>query len=135
MFPATFMSVLAVSDQAEQAVVTSTLILWRSMGMVLGVAMSSLVLQNALFYYLRELVTGPDRDKVSSIPFVPHYSETYQCLGHRRSPQISQSHPPPRARIPRTSHRFIRLFPASYLHNGCHVISRDDFTYLSVEVA
>jgi hypothetical protein len=75
MFPATFMSVLAVSDQAEQAVVTSTLILWRSMGMVLGVATSSLVLQNALFYYLRELVTGPDRDKVSFTPFVSYLSE------------------------------------------------------------
>lgn len=32
MFPGTFMAVLAVSEQAEQAVVTSTLMLWRSMG-------------------------------------------------------------------------------------------------------
>ncbi|KAH8678746.1 major facilitator superfamily domain-containing protein [Tricladium varicosporioides] len=64
MFPATFMAVLAVSDQAEQAVVTSTLILWRSMGMVLGVATSSLVLQNALYYYLENIVSGPDKQKV-----------------------------------------------------------------------
>ncbi|CAG8955925.1 hypothetical protein HYFRA_00008778 [Hymenoscyphus fraxineus] len=61
MFPATFMAVLAVSEQSEQAVVTSTLILWRSMGMVLGVATSSLVLQNALYYYLEIFVKGPDK--------------------------------------------------------------------------
>jgi hypothetical protein len=67
MFPATFMAVLAVSEQAEQAVVTSTLILWRSLGMVLGVASSSLVLQNALLYYLNEYVVGPDREKVCNL--------------------------------------------------------------------
>jgi hypothetical protein len=65
MFPATFMSVLAVSEQAEQAVVTSTLILWRSLGMVLGVATSSLVVQNALYIYLEKNVIGPDKEDVS----------------------------------------------------------------------
>jgi hypothetical protein len=69
MFPATFMSVLAVSPQHEQAVVTSTLILWRSMGMVLGVATSSLVLQNALLVYLEKMVIGPDKEHVS-VPFI-----------------------------------------------------------------
>ncbi|KAH6723161.1 major facilitator superfamily transporter [Leptodontidium sp. MPI-SDFR-AT-0119] len=64
MFPATFMTVLAVSKQADQAVVTSTLILWRSMGSVLGVATSSLVLQNALLIYLEKLVIGPDKEEV-----------------------------------------------------------------------
>ncbi|KAJ3946425.1 hypothetical protein N0V92_013416 [Colletotrichum tropicale] len=63
-FPGTFMAVLAASDQREQAVVTSTLILWRSLGMVLGVASSSLVVQNALVGYLDEFVTGPDKDEV-----------------------------------------------------------------------
>jgi len=65
MFPGTFMAVLAVSEQAEQAVVTSTLILWRSMGMVLGVATSSLVLQNALRFYLEQKVIGLDKEDVS----------------------------------------------------------------------
>ena len=64
MFPATFMAVLVVSEQAEQAVVTSTLILWRSLGMVLGVASSSLVLQNALLHYLNKYVVGPDKESV-----------------------------------------------------------------------
>ena len=64
MFPGTFMSVLAVSEQVEQAVVTSTLILWRSMGMVLGVALSSLVVQNTLYLFLERNVSGPEKDKV-----------------------------------------------------------------------
>ncbi|KAH7411107.1 major facilitator superfamily transporter [Cadophora sp. MPI-SDFR-AT-0126] len=64
VFPATFMAILAVSKQADQAVVTSTLILWRSMGSVLGVATGSLVLQNALLIYLEKLVIGPDKEDV-----------------------------------------------------------------------
>ncbi|PHH71175.1 hypothetical protein CDD83_5248 [Cordyceps sp. RAO-2017] len=63
-FPGTFMAILACSAQADQAVVTSTLILWRSLGMVLGVAASSLVLQNALVHYLARFVRGPDADAV-----------------------------------------------------------------------
>lgn len=64
-FPGTFMAILAVSDQAEQAVVTSTLMLWRSLGTVIGVASSSLVLQNALVKYLDAFVSGPDKEEVS----------------------------------------------------------------------
>jgi hypothetical protein len=64
-FPGTFMAVLAVSEQVDQAVVTSTLILWRSLGMVLGVAVSSLVLQNSLVYYLDLMVVGPHKAVVS----------------------------------------------------------------------
>ncbi|KAK7733028.1 hypothetical protein SLS53_008357 [Cytospora paraplurivora] len=56
-FPGTFMAILAASEQAEQAVVTSTLILWRSLGMVLGIAGSSLVVQNSLWGYLDRYVT------------------------------------------------------------------------------
>ncbi|CAN8106308.1 unnamed protein product [Discula destructiva] len=56
-FPGTFMAVLAVSEQKEQAVVTSTLILWRSIGMVLGIAGSSLVVQNSLWGFLEMYVT------------------------------------------------------------------------------
>ncbi|WYZ45158.1 hypothetical protein EsH8_VIII_000474 [Colletotrichum jinshuiense] len=63
-FPGSFMAVLVASEQREQAVVTSTLILWRSLGMVLGVASSSLVVQNALVGYLDEYVQGPDKDEV-----------------------------------------------------------------------
>lgn len=78
-FPGTFVSVLAVSEQAEQAVATSTLILWRSLGMVLGVALSSLLLQNALKFFLEQRVTGAlkeeiilaARERIQAIPKMP----------------------------------------------------------------
>ncbi|RDA90445.1 hypothetical protein CP533_3945 [Ophiocordyceps camponoti-saundersi (nom. inval.)] len=63
-FPGTFMAVLACSTPSEQAVVTTTLILWRSIGLVLGVASSSLVVQNALVYYLARYVQGPEASQV-----------------------------------------------------------------------
>ncbi|KAK5629924.1 hypothetical protein RRF57_005641 [Xylaria bambusicola] len=59
-FPGTFIAVLAASAQREQAVVTSTLQLWRALGSVLGVACSSLVLQNALLRYLVAYVSVPE---------------------------------------------------------------------------
>ncbi|KAI8632117.1 MFS general substrate transporter [Xylariaceae sp. FL1651] len=63
-FPGTFIAVLAASAQRDQAVVTSTLQLWRALGRVLGVACSSLVFQNALLGYLVAFVTPspPDGD-------------------------------------------------------------------------
>ncbi|KAL2761164.1 hypothetical protein ACRALDRAFT_2095707 [Sodiomyces alcalophilus JCM 7366] len=63
-FPGTFMAVLATSEQREQAVVTSTLVTWRSLGNILGIAASSLVVQNALTAYLHRFVQGPHRDEV-----------------------------------------------------------------------
>lgn len=63
-FPGTFIGILAVGEQAEQAVVTSTLILWRSLGMVLGVSLSSLVFQNSLFGFLQRFVEGAEKEKV-----------------------------------------------------------------------
>lgn len=65
-FPGTFMAILVASTQAEQAVVTSTLILWRCIGQVLGVASSSLVLQNALNFYLAQYVQGDQSADVIS---------------------------------------------------------------------
>lgn len=60
-YPGAFMSILAMSEQSEQAVVTSVLLLWRSIGTTLGVACSSLVMQNALIFYLERFVTGDER--------------------------------------------------------------------------
>lgn len=82
-FPGTFMAVLASSPQSEQAVVTSTLILWRSLGGVLGVATSSLVVQNALLHYLQQLVRGDRRDQViaavrKSVEIVAKLEEPYR---------------------------------------------------------
>jgi hypothetical protein len=63
-YPGTFMAMLSVSEQREQALVTGTLMLWRSLGAVLGVACSSLVVQNALWYYLERFVSGPEKEAV-----------------------------------------------------------------------
>lgn len=63
-FPGTFIALLASSEQAEQAVITSVLMLWRSVGMVLGVALSSLAVQNGLVYYLDKFVAGERREEI-----------------------------------------------------------------------
>lgn len=64
-YPATMVGVLATSTQDDQAVMTSTLTLWRQLGTVMGVALSSLVLQNALGVYLDRMVTGKGKEDVS----------------------------------------------------------------------
>jgi len=64
LFPSTIMSALAVSKQEEQAVVTTTVGLWRNLGTVMGVAVSSLVFQNSLVANLNKMVTGPDREAI-----------------------------------------------------------------------
>lgn len=64
LFPSTMMSALALSKQEDQAVVTTTIGLWRNLGMVMGVALSSVVFQNSLVANLNKLVTGPDKDNI-----------------------------------------------------------------------
>lgn len=70
-FPATSLAVLATSTQEDQAVMTSTLILWRSLGIVMGVSLSSLILQNALTLHLERLVTGRHKDEVRATQHGP----------------------------------------------------------------
>ncbi|KAG8425419.1 hypothetical protein J3458_002120 [Metarhizium acridum] len=82
-FPGTFMAILASSPQSEQAVVSSTLILWHSLGMVLGIAVSSLLLQNALVFYLGDYVSGELKDVVirrvrASVEAVAQLDEPYR---------------------------------------------------------
>jgi predicted MFS family arabinose efflux permease len=63
-FPTVSIAILAVTHAQDMAVATSTLILFRSLGTVMGVAVSSLVSQNALVYYLEKIVVGEERDAV-----------------------------------------------------------------------
>lgn len=84
------MAILAVADQSSQAVVTSTLILWRSLGSVLGVACSSLVVQNALWYYLEKFVSGPDKEAV--IEQVRQSVESIRDLEPAYREQVVQSY-------------------------------------------
>ncbi|KAI9732346.1 MAG: hypothetical protein M1834_001553 [Cirrosporium novae-zelandiae] len=65
-FPASTMCLLAASAQEEQAVVSTTLALWRNLGTVMGVALSSLILQNTLIAYLNQKVTGEDKAEIIS---------------------------------------------------------------------
>lgn len=67
MFPATTLAVLASSKQEDQAVMTTTLSLLRNLGIVLGVAISSLIVQNALYAYLEEFIMGPHKQEVRPI--------------------------------------------------------------------
>ncbi|KAM3543846.1 hypothetical protein ARSEF1564_003291 [Beauveria bassiana] len=66
-FTTTAVAVLAASTRDEQAVVMGALAIWRSLGFVLGVALSSVVVQNALLYYLGIFVRGPRRDDVITL--------------------------------------------------------------------
>jgi hypothetical protein len=63
-YPSVSLSMLATSTTEDLAVATSTLILWRSLGTVMGVAVSSLITQNAMLYYLNQFVTGPQKEEV-----------------------------------------------------------------------
>jgi MFS family permease len=63
-FPTISIAILAVTHAQDMAVATSTLILFRSLGTVMGVAVSSLVSQNALLYYLEKIVVGKERNEV-----------------------------------------------------------------------
>jgi hypothetical protein len=89
-FPGTFMALLACSEQAMQAVVTSTLILWRSLGMVLGIAVSSLVVQNALAHYLEMYVEGPEKEGV--IARVRQSVEAIHDIGQPYQEQVVESY-------------------------------------------
>ncbi|KAF1985165.1 MFS general substrate transporter [Aulographum hederae CBS 113979] len=63
-FPTISIAILAVSHPEDMAVATSTLILFRSLGTVMGVAVSSLVAQNGLNYFLERSVTGPRKSQI-----------------------------------------------------------------------
>ncbi len=63
-FPTVSISILVVTHPDDMAVATSTLILFRSLGAVMGVAVSSLVSQNALLFYLEKMVSGNHRERI-----------------------------------------------------------------------
>ncbi|KKA26532.1 hypothetical protein TD95_005069 [Thielaviopsis punctulata] len=84
-FPGTFMAILNENEQRDQAVVTSTLILWRSIGQVFGVASSSLVLQNALSFFLERNVQGPMRESIIEL-----VRTNVEAVAHLEAPYLEQ---------------------------------------------
>lgn len=66
-FPASTVSTLSLSSSEDQAIVVTTLSLVRNLGSILGVAVSSWILQNLLLMFLDMKVTGSAKDKSSII--------------------------------------------------------------------
>lgn len=82
-YPSTFIALLTLSSYDERAIVTSTLLLYRGLGMVLGIALSSLAVQNALLHYLKTFVHGELRDEVidkvrDSVTVIAQLEEPYR---------------------------------------------------------
>ena len=91
-FPGTFLAVLAASRQREQAVVTTTLVLWRALGSVLGVASSSLVLQNALRRYLESYVVadGGHRDAAWKAALIERVRGSVEAVAKIADPDVRE---------------------------------------------
>jgi MFS family permease len=66
-YPSLMVSILATSKHEDQAVATTTLGLWRSLGSVMGVAVSSWIFQNSLLYHLNNKVTGVEKDHIIAL--------------------------------------------------------------------
>lgn len=63
-YPSLTLSMLATSSPADVAVATGALILWRSLGTVMGVCISSMIVQNSLLHDLETYVSGPEKHHV-----------------------------------------------------------------------
>ena len=77
-FPAINLCLLRTSPPGEHAMVTSTMFLIRRLGSVIGVALSTLVMQGTLLSYLQKLITGSHKAEVyihsfSSISMNPDF--------------------------------------------------------------
>ncbi|KAJ5740189.1 MFS transporter [Penicillium malachiteum] len=82
-FPTLMVSILATSEQADQAVATTTLGLFRNLGSVLGVSISSWIFQNVLIYELGRQVTGESKEYIiglvrKSIPSIADLDPLHQ---------------------------------------------------------
>lgn len=66
-FPSVMVSVLATSEQDDQAVATTTLGLARNLGSVMGVSISSWIFQNVLYYELEHKVTGVEKGHIIAL--------------------------------------------------------------------
>lgn len=81
--PATIVALLASSTRAEQATVTSALVLFRGLGSAFGIGVSSLIVQNGLLHYFNIFITGDRKEDViklvrSSVRAIADLEEPYQ---------------------------------------------------------
>jgi MFS family permease len=84
-FPGSYVTVLAASEQRDQPAANTVVITTRSIGLVLGISTSSLVMQNSLKAYLAELVAGPDRERVIEL-----VREAVEAVGRLEEPYLGQ---------------------------------------------
>lgn len=63
-FPSILVSVLATGEQDDQAVAATALGMWRNLGAVMGVAISSWIFQNILILQLERRVTGVEKEHI-----------------------------------------------------------------------
>ncbi|KAJ5098306.1 hypothetical protein N7532_005307 [Penicillium argentinense] len=66
-YPSLMVSVLATSEQDDQAIATTTLGLARNLGSVMGVSISSWIFQNTLYYELERTVTGAEKGHIIAL--------------------------------------------------------------------
>lgn len=80
LFPATTIAALSINAEDQQAIVTTTLGLLRNLGVILGVSISSWILQNTLNVYLDRYVSGSDAAKADIIRRVRTSIKTIRTL-------------------------------------------------------
>ncbi|KAJ5356402.1 hypothetical protein N7517_011011 [Penicillium concentricum] len=90
-FPSLMVSILATSEQKDQAVATTTLGLWRNLGAVMGVAVSSWIFQNSLIYHLNNKVTGIEKDHIIALVRKSVHTIAHLDPIHRREVTTSYS--------------------------------------------
>lgn len=85
-FPTLIVAQLAVTPEDDVAIATATLLLLKNLGNVVGVAVSGLVSQNALYYYLEQFVEpGPEKLRV-----IEQVRKAVETVRHLREPFLSQ---------------------------------------------
>lgn len=87
LYPASTISVLALSEPGQQAMATTTLGLSRSLGSMMGVAVSSWILQNFLNFYLNQLVGGDEGTKWTIIARV---RKSVKAISHLEGTQKTE---------------------------------------------
>ena len=84
LFPASYIAMLRCSRPSEYALATSALFLLRRLGSVLGVALSALVVQNTLVQYLKQKITGEQKQEVYISFHIGSRSLTFPSDHHKR---------------------------------------------------
>ncbi len=62
--PAVSLAVISASSQEDQAVMTTTLALWRRLGSAIGIVVGNSVMQATLLDRMEHIITGPRKDEV-----------------------------------------------------------------------